>query len=198
VKRSANRIADGDGPFKGWITYSAARPRKSRFEHNPNLYFMIDTEDHDDPVLVAGGLYVPSSRQLRALRETVARDATAFERLFEDKDFARSFKGGFSRDRTATRPPRGFDPAHPKMDWLKLQAFFVWKPYTMKQFVSPSFPRIVARDWKQILRMNRLLEKAIEGRLPVTVPKPRKSAAPARDLLDRLEGIALPRRPMDF
>lgn len=192
LKRPANRVAEnGGGPFKSWLSYSAARPRESRFEHNPNLYFMIDPWDKDDTVLVAGGLYMPSSRQVRAIREAIANDASAFDRLFKTREFSKCFKGGFSRDRTATRPPRGFDPNHPRIDWLKLQAFFVWRSYKRREFLSPKFPDLVARDWKQILRLNELLDQAIAGRLPKAEPK-------RSSLMDRLEEIKAPRPMLSF
>lgn len=73
LKCSADRAREYGSHLKDWISYSAARPRKSRFDHNPNLFFMI-YPDHPDgeSVLVAGGLYMPSSRQMRQLRETIA------------------------------------------------------------------------------------------------------------------------------
>lgn len=186
-QKGIGRMKGGDRVYKSWMSYSAARPRVSRFETNPNIFFLINTEDAKDPVLIAGGLYMPSSRQLRALRETVARDASAFDALFATKNFARRFPGGFSLEKIATRVPRGFEPDHPRLNWIKLQAFFVWRPYTMKEFTSADFPQIVANDGEQIIRMNKLIETALQGRLPTQEPRigPRKSS-----LLDRLEGLA--------
>ncbi len=192
MRRSANWLEKGDGIYKNWVTYQAARPRSSRFESNPNLYFMIDMNDPVDTVLVAGGLYAPSSRQLRGIREAIATNAEPFEQLFADREFRRHFKGGFSHDRAATRPPRGYDPSHPKMDWLKLQAFFVWKPYTRKQLTSPGFAKILAADWRQIARLNELLDQAIARRLTAVSPGLKTKLA------DRLEGIQAPQRVMDF
>jgi uncharacterized protein (TIGR02453 family) len=199
LRRPAGRVNDwGGGIYKSWMGYSVSRPKESRFEGNPNLFFMINSEDEDgDTVLVAGGLYMPSSRQVRAIREAIAKDASAFEELFKTKDFAKSFPGGFSDERISSRPPRGFDPAHPKMDWLKLQAFFVWKPYKKKEFASADFSSIVAKDWKQVLRLNRLLEQAIQGRLPTaTKTQGKKKSSPK--LLDHLESMERVEREMDF
>ena len=146
LKRGAARAARGGSLFKDWMTYQASRPRTSRFEHNPNLFFLINPEDSDDPVLVAGGLYLPSSKQVRLIREAIARDATPFEQLFRSASFSRHFKGGFSDERISSRIPRGYDAAHPKMDWIRLQAFFVWRPYGLKEFYAPDFAQKVAGD----------------------------------------------------
>jgi uncharacterized protein (TIGR02453 family) len=198
LKRPINRVEKGDGLYKDWITYTAARPRESRFEHNPNLFFLIQPTDKEDPVLVAGGLYMPSSRQLRALREAIAVDATPFDQLFKTPEFKRCFREGFSKEKSSTRPPRGFDPMHPRMDWLKLQAFFVWKPYSLREFSSKNFPALVAQDWKQMIRLNTLLEKAIQGnwaKSPTLIQSKTKSKG---SILDRLEELESSRPALDF
>jgi uncharacterized protein (TIGR02453 family) len=198
LKRPSHKAAEYGSLYKSYVSYTASRPSGSRFDHNPSLFFMIHPEDKKDTVLIAGGLYMPSSRQTRSIREAIAEENSLFarelDRLFKSKDFARQFPGGFSDERTASRPPRGFDPNHPRMNWLKLQGFFVWRSYPRKLFSSKEFTDHVVRDCRQILRLNTLLEAAIQGRKPV-VEAPKK---PAKDLSDRLADVHAPVRPMDF
>jgi uncharacterized protein (TIGR02453 family) len=193
------RPQGSDTLYRSWIHYSAAVPRTSRFENNPNLYFMIDSDDREDPVLVAGGLYMPSSKQMRALREAIARDATPFEELFADKAFKKCFPKGFSDERISSRVPRGFDANHPHLHWIQLQAFFVWKPYKKSEYTSAKFPELVARDFRQILRLNVLLDQAIRGTLPRHAPK-KASKARGTELLDKLSELETEQAPrqMDF
>jgi uncharacterized protein (TIGR02453 family) len=199
IKRSAIKAQEYGSLYRDYVSYSASRPSESRFDHNPNLFFLIQTDDPDgDFVLVAGGFYMPSSRQLRAVREAIAKDASAFDRLFSSKAFSSRFPGGFSREKSATRPPRGFDPAHPRMDWLKLQAYFVWRSYQLKEFQSADFSKLVASDFKQILRLNELLEKAVQGTLSQTLSAEKRSSGRASSLESRLEELEMPRREMDF
>jgi uncharacterized protein (TIGR02453 family) len=203
IKRSSIKAQEYGSLYKGYVSYNASKPSESRFDHNPNLFFLIQHDDEDgDNVLVAGGLYMPSSRQVRSVREAIAQDASAFDELFASKAFASRFPGGFSKEKASSRPPRGFDPQHPRMDWLKLQAFFVWRSYKMKEFQSPSFPDLVVQDLTQIVRLNELLEKAIQGRLPSGIKdtaKPKKVTGSKKSTLEsRLEEIEIPQRPMDF
>ena len=196
IKRPANRVSEtGGGLFKSWMTYSASSPRTSRFEHNPNLFFFINPEDQKDPILVAGGLYMPSSQQTRIIRETLAHDTSEFDRLFKTKEFSKRFPDGFSQEKISTRTPRGFDVNHPKMNWLKLQAFFVWHAYTKKEFASKDFASLVADDWKQILQLNRLLEKALQGRLHIQKRLKTETDSP---VLNKLDEIQSTHRKMDF
>jgi uncharacterized protein (TIGR02453 family) len=189
LKRPVHRVEKGGPLYKDWIAYSASRPSASRFENNPNLFFLIQPKDRKDSVLVAGGLYHPSSRQVRAIREAIAQNPEPFETLFQSKEFKKQFPKGFSDERISSRVPRGFDPDHPRMDWIKLQGFFVWKPYSLKEFSSRDFPSIVARDWKQVLRLNELLEAAIGGQ---------SGRSRQKGILDRLEEIGAPRPLADF
>lgn len=176
------------------MSYTASRPSGSRFDHNPSIFFMINPGDEEgDTVLLAGGLYMPSSRQLRAIREAIAEDASAFDQLFASKSFRACFKGGFSDERISTRSPRGFDPNHPRMNWLRLQGFFVWSSYSKRDFSSAQFSDQVVTDAKQILRLNELLEDAIRGKLVQSTVK----AEPSK-LLSRLDGIKVIQRKMDF
>ena len=198
LKRSAHRVEEYGSLYRDWMHYSAAKPRVSRFETNPNLYILLSPSDREDPVLVAGGLYMPSSRQMRAIREAIAEDASPFDALFKSRAFSKLFKGGFSRERTSSRPPRGYDPNHPRMDWLKLQAFFVWKPYSIKEFTSPDFPRLVTQDCRQILRLNELLENAIAGKLAKARPGLRRSAKDGAGVTDIRDTVDAPKYKMDF
>lgn len=162
IKRNAIRAQEYGSLYKNYVSFTITTPAQSRFDHNPSLFFMINSDDDEgDEVLLAGGLYLPSSRQLKAIRERIAESAEPFEKLFKSKPFAASFPDGFSLERSATRPPRGFPKEHPKMEWLKLQGYFVWRSYRKKEYTSPDFPKLVAKDGEQILRLNELLHRAI-------------------------------------
>lgn len=195
LKRSASSAQEYGSYFRDWVSYSAARPRSSRFEHNPNIFLIFQPEEREagDEVLIAGGLYMPSSRQLRALRESVARDATAFEQLFASKAFAKQFPDGFSDERSSSRVPRGYPADHPRLKWIQLQSFFVWHSYKKIEYTSQKFAEIVTRDAVQILRFNQLLDQAVSGRPPAI-----RKETPARGLMTVLDEIEAPRRKMDF
>ncbi len=181
IKRSEIKAREYGSHYKSYASFTITKPSKSRFDHNPSVFFMINSEDGEgDELLLAGGLYLPSSRQLKTLRERIAENAAPFEQLFRSAAFARSFPEGFSDERTATRPPRGFDQAHPKMRWLKLQGFFVWRSYRKREYSAADFPKLVARDARQILRLNELLDRALTGRWPEkTARNARGTALPA-------------------
>jgi uncharacterized protein (DUF2461 family) len=139
---------------------------------------------------------MPSSRQLKSIRQAIATDAKPFDRLFKSSAFAARFPGGFSEERKSKRPPRGFDPNHPRIELLKHQGYFVWRSYKKREYTSPSFGEVLAKDARQILRLNDLLDQAIAGRW---VSEKKSKSSTSTQILDRLEGLKIESpREMDF
>lgn len=104
-----------------------------------------------------------SSTQTRLVRQAIADDSEPFKKLFADKGFKKSFKSGLEPMAKAKNCPRGFDANHPDIDSIKLKTFFVRKTLTIKEFSSNDLARNLANDFRQLLRLNEILEKAIEG-----------------------------------
>lgn len=162
IKKAANKVVSGGPCCKDWLSISISKPSESRFERNPHLFFgILPNIPPYMGVVVAGGLFMPSGPQLKKVRNAVARDAQPFHALFADPAFKARFKTDFSREEVAPRPPRGFGPDHPDMEWLKLKRFLVVKKLSTTEFTSPDLVPAVAEDFKQLIRLNRLLEDAL-------------------------------------
>jgi uncharacterized protein (TIGR02453 family) len=197
LKRSRNSAQRYGRPLRDYISYTARRPAKSRFDHNPSIFlFVYPADEEGDEVLLAGGLYMPSSRQLKSIRQAIEANPKPFERLFASSSFAASFPDGFSDERKSTRNPRGFDAKHPRIEWLKLQGYFVWRSYRKREYTSQAFGNLLVRDARQILRLNDLLEQAIAGRWVSEKKVPRKPASRLVEVLGELEPVT--RHEMDF
>ena len=164
IKKPANTVGLDGAHFKDWISYIATRPSQSRFEKNPLLFFgLLPNDPQWSGVVVAGGLYMATSTQTRRIRQAIAADSKPFKKLFADKAFQQSFKSGFDPLMKGKNCPRGFDADHPDIEWIKLKTFFVCKKLTVKEFSSPALAQNLAQDFRQLLRLNRLLEAAIDS-----------------------------------
>lgn len=163
IKKAANYTVSGGPCYKDWLSISISKPSDSRFERNPHLFFgILPNIPPYMGVVVAGGLFMPSGPQLKKVRNAIARDSQPFHALFADPAFKARFKSDFSREEIASRPPRGFDPDHPDMEWLKLKRFLVVKKLSNTEFTSPDLVPAVAEDFKQLIRLNRLLEDVLD------------------------------------
>ncbi len=162
IKKAANKVASGGPCYKDWLSISISQPPASRFERNPHLFFgILPNIAPYMGVVVAGGLFMPSGPQLKKVRAAIATNAQAFHTLFADPAFNARFKVNFSRDNVTTRAPRGFEPDHPDMHWLKLKNFLIIKNLTHAEFTSTDLVSSVVKDFKQLLRLNRLIEDAL-------------------------------------
>jgi uncharacterized protein (TIGR02453 family) len=155
IKRGAEGAAM-HGPFRDWIGVSVSRDSESRYESLPNLYFQF-AEGHEE-ILSAGGLYVPSADQTKHIRKWIDQDASLLEALLEDKVFKKRFKE-LGDERVLKTKPRDYPLDHPKIDWLKLSAWYVWRPFTKKEFFSKNFSEMLIEDWAQVLRLNQVLDR---------------------------------------
>jgi len=71
------------------------------------------------------GEYLPPTARLKAIRQHVVNDATGFAKLLKNKHLRATFNDMLDEDKLQ-RPPKGFDPDHPHVEYLKLKSFFVW------------------------------------------------------------------------
>ena len=166
IKKSSANVVSGGAQFKDWLSISASEPSGSRFEKNPHLFFgILPNVAPYMGVIVAGGLFMPSGPQLKKIRNALAENAKPFHQLFNDPDFKARFQGNFSNENVGSRVPRGFAPDHPDLEWLKLKAFLVVKKISHAQFTSAGLALSVVEDFKQLVRLNRLLEGILEPTL---------------------------------
>lgn len=85
-------------------------------------YFQIDG---NGMLGLGAGEYLPPPERLRAIRQNVVNDATGFAKLLKNKQLRATYGDLLDEDKLQ-RPPKGFDPAHPHVEYLKLKSFFVW------------------------------------------------------------------------
>jgi uncharacterized protein (TIGR02453 family) len=85
-------------------------------------YFHIE---RDGTLGFGVGEYLPPAPRLKAIREHVVNDATGFAKVLKNKHLRATYNDMLEEDKLQ-RPPKGFDPDHPHVDYLKLKSFFVW------------------------------------------------------------------------
>lgn len=92
--------------------------------------------------LVGAGLHDPTPAQLDAFRRSVAADPAAFRKATGGKIFREVF-GEISGERLKTAP-RGWDPAHPQIELLRLKQVLALRYLTDGQMTAPDVvPQLV-------------------------------------------------------
>ena len=110
------------------------------------------------------GEYLPPPERLRAIRENVVNDATGFAKLLKNKQLRATYHDLLDEDKLQ-RPPKGFDPAHQHVEYLKLKSFFVWTEVKLEVNAPEKLVPQLARAFKDaspLVNWLRSVEVAVE------------------------------------
>ena len=140
------RFANDKSPYK--TRFSAGITpndlRRPSAGGGPTYYFHIQG---DGTLGIGAGEYLPPADRLKAIREQIVNDATGFAKLIKNKNLRATF-GGLETDYKLQRPPKGYDPAHPHIEYLKLKSFFMWTEVKLKLNAPEELVPQLARAYK--------------------------------------------------
>jgi uncharacterized protein (TIGR02453 family) len=108
---------------------------------------------------LSGGIYMPSSPALKAIREEIFNNYDDFLEIVKDKSFVSNF-GEFWGDRLKTKP-KGFPDDFAGMEYLKLKQFTVLKSMSEKVMTSEKLLDEIRVTYKALFPLNRFLNQAI-------------------------------------
>jgi uncharacterized protein (TIGR02453 family) len=118
------RFSNDKTPYKTRFSAGVTPSDKRRpsAAGGPTWYFHIEGSGR---LLFGAGEYLPPAPRLRAIRDHVVNDATGFAKMLKNKQLRATY-GDLQDEDKLQRPPKGVDPAHPHIEYLKLKSFFVW------------------------------------------------------------------------
>jgi len=125
------RFAKDKSPYKTHIGLHF-RHEMGKDAHTPGFYLHLEPGGS----FVGLGLWHPDNPTLARLREAVVADPAAWRRAVGGKRFTAAFT--VSGDEL-TRVPRGYDPAHPLADVLRLKDYTAFAPLTVRQVTGTGF-----------------------------------------------------------
>ena len=150
------RFSNDKSPYKTNIGAFFRLGLKSKFEDTPGLYVHFE----DGEVFSAGGLYMPSARQIRLIRLSIQNDPESFLKIIEDKKFKRRFPLGIEGD-NLKRAPSGTPIDHPLIKHLRHKQCYVHRDYTIKNAFQKSFVKKLEEDFEIMLPLIRWIYRSI-------------------------------------
>ncbi len=123
----------------------------------PGYYLHIEPGNKS---FIAAGLYMPEPPLLAKVRQEIDYNGDKLKKIFSRADF-KKIVGGWDEFDKLKKVPKGYDPAHPLAEWLKLKSFVVTCKLTDKQVTGAAFAKDVARVFKTIRPLNEFLKEAI-------------------------------------
>jgi uncharacterized protein (TIGR02453 family) len=89
-------------------------------------------------LVIAAGVYMPPKEQLLAIRNHLAEHHAEFKRLIEDKKLRA--KMTLHDPQALLRPPKGFAPDHPAIEWIKWRQWGVIATLPAEEALSSALP----------------------------------------------------------
>jgi uncharacterized protein (TIGR02453 family) len=122
--------------------------------HAPGFYMHFAPGE----VRFGGGMWMPEPDALAKVRDRIAKSPSEWKKVKTDRIFARRF--GEIHGDALTRPPRGYDPAHPFIEDIKRKSFFALREGDVKLATSAKLVDVVTETFKAAGPLMKFLCKA--------------------------------------
>jgi len=132
------RFAHDKTPFKTHLgAFISDRGRKVA---RAGYYIHVEPGDS----LVAGGLYMPPTPEMKAVRNALLDDTPALRRIIGRKDFVAAFGRKLPGARLKTAP-RDVPRDHPDLDLLRLKSYEIYRNFPDRTVLGPNLAKILIR-----------------------------------------------------
>jgi len=148
------RFSKNKDPYKNnfGIWFSA----KSKGGNEPGYYLHIQPGKS----FIAGGYWMPEAAHLKLIRQEIDYNIGDFKEIINSKDFKKSFKLGL--DNALKNAPKGYDPADPNIEFLKLKSFEATTKIDDEEFLQSNLVNKLISSFKTVQPLVAFLRNAIE------------------------------------
>ena len=137
------RFSNDKTPYKTHV--AASFNHKALAKHAAaGFYFHLSPAE----ILMGGGVYMPGSAELLAIRRHIAEEPAAYETHVQGRTFKRYF--GEVTGEKLSRPPKGFPADHPAVETLKQKQFLAGATLEPELALSPKLLPELTKRFKAI------------------------------------------------
>jgi uncharacterized protein (TIGR02453 family) len=148
------RFSKNKTPYKtSFGSYISAGGRKSVFA---GYYLHIEP----DASFLAGGMHLPSTENLKKLRQEILYNVDEFKSILNDKNFKNNFES--LKGEKLKRPPKGFPADFKEIELLKNKEFIVIHSIKNEDILGNEFLNYVSSIFKTMKPLNDFLNRALD------------------------------------
>ncbi len=152
------RFSKDKSPYKTHVAAHFELRSKARIMEGAGYYFHLAPGE----VFLGGGIYLPDNEQLKKIRRAIVEHDKEFSTIIEASKFKKLF--GTVRGSKLSRPPKGFAPDHPMVEYLKLKQFFVGVEWDETVCYKKNLDAKIAATCKEIAPFINFLNDALNGK----------------------------------
>lgn len=151
------RFSKDKSPYKTnigiWLSTNKLR------KNSPGYYLHYEKGNS----FIAGGVWCPEAEELKRIRTEIAFFYEDLDAIVTDKSFQKEFKSlTIEEGQVLKTAPKGFDPNHPAIAFLKLKSFTVSQKIDDSLFLDENFSKKIAQKLMVIQPLNQFLTRALE------------------------------------
>jgi len=148
------RFSKNKDPYKN--NFGMWFSSKSKGGNEPGYYL------HIQPGLsfIAGGYWMPDAAHLKLIRQEIDYNIGDFKDIINNKNFKTQFK--FGGGAALKNAPKGYDPADPNIEYLKLKSFEASMNLNDEEFLKPDIVNKLVSSFSTVSPLVAFLQNAIE------------------------------------
>ncbi|MBR7800831.1 DUF2461 domain-containing protein [Undibacterium fentianense] len=152
------RFGKDKSPYKTYFSASIlpSGRKKPSEGGGPAYYFQIS---QDNRLLFAVGEYMPPADRLRNIRTHLLEDEAGFKKVLKNRALKDCF-GELQEEGKLQRPPKGYDPDHALIEYLKLKSMMVWTECSLEGMLYEDVHQKLVNGFKTALPLVRWLRGA--------------------------------------
>jgi uncharacterized protein (TIGR02453 family) len=139
------RFSKDKSPYK--THFSAVIAPGGKKDPGSHYYLHLD---HQGKLLVAGGCYLPPTDVLKKIRTAIATDPATFGKLLKARTLWNHYQA-FADEGKLARPPKGFAPDTPHIEYIKQKSFIVWTETPVKGKTSAAVTKEIVEGFRKSL-----------------------------------------------
>jgi len=149
------RFSKNKDPYKN--NFGMWFSSKSKGGNEPGYYLHIQPGKS----FIAGGYWMPEAPHVKLIRQEIDYNISDFKEVLENKDFKKNFKLGTAN--ALKNAPKGYDPADPNIEYLKLKSFEASMKLDDEEFFKPTLVNKLISSFKTVNPLVAFLRNALEA-----------------------------------
>ena len=110
---------------------------------------------------VGGGIYMPEPAILDLIRRQIDHSFKEWQTIVHDKELLHSFPGSIKPSGKLVRPPKGYDPDNPAIEYLKFKGYYTQRFLGDDTLTDPGFAASLAEAFRSVKPLIDFINRAL-------------------------------------
>jgi uncharacterized protein (TIGR02453 family) len=110
---------------------------------------------------IGGGIYMPETAILDQIRREIDASFTEWKSIVHNKELLLSFPESVKPSGTLVRPPKGYDPDSPAIDYLKFKGYYTQRYIDNNEVTDPGFAASLAVKFRSVKPLIDFINRAL-------------------------------------